>query len=199
VIVVGASRRQVGNEGDQGELYAFDRPGAAWSSEQQSASFVERGGSANDSFGGSAAIQGHTIVSGAPTRMDNAGSASLLTLPGPALSRLMQSRRTWTLGRRPALANPHHPPARGTVFRFRLSQPAATLALRFTARVHGHRRHVGTLTMAAKAGSDAVSFDGVIGHGRRLDAGRFTVTITARHGNGRTPAKTLHFKTRRGH
>jgi hypothetical protein len=62
--VVGARLDDVGAVGDQGSAYVFTRSGAAWTQTQQlfGVEPIQR----NDTFGGSVAIKGDTILVGAP-------------------------------------------------------------------------------------------------------------------------------------
>ncbi len=65
-VVAGAPKRQVGQNADQGAVYAFTQPAAGWKNMNQSAELVATGGDGSDSLGDSVAISGTTIVGGAP-------------------------------------------------------------------------------------------------------------------------------------
>ena len=121
------------------------------------------------------------------------GAAYVFASPGPALSKLKESHRSWLLGGHAARTNPAHPRAGGTRFSFSLTQ-AATVSLAFTEKVGKRTEHKGTLKVTAALGANTVYFDGKIGAGKKLVPGRCTVTIVAKDGNGSSLAKHLKFR-----
>ncbi len=67
-IVVGAPFREVAGHAGQGAAYVFAKPASGWRDATQSARLTAAGGTANEFFGESVAVAGHTIVAGAPGR-----------------------------------------------------------------------------------------------------------------------------------
>jgi hypothetical protein len=194
-IVAGASQRTVGGHPRQGVVYTYRRSGAAWKSETQTTTLVAAGGAATDNFGTSSAIDGTTIVSGAPGSAAGIGAAYAFTPPAPALSKVKQSRTSWSLGRAAVKVNPTHQPKAGSGFSFTLPA-SATVSLRFSEKnSRGRLVPKGTVTVHARKGKNSVYVDGKLGHGKKLVAGHCTVTITAKNANGTSRARPLHFTT----
>jgi hypothetical protein len=192
-VVAGAYERTVGSHSDQGVVDVFRRPGTTWKSETQTATLVAAGGGTADHLGESAAIGGTTIAAGAPGRADTTGAVYLFTPPGPGLSKVRQSRRSWSLGHAAIKINPRHKPKSGDDFSFSL-QAAATVSLTFREKnAHGRLVHRGTVVMHARSGRNSVDVDGKLGHGKKLAAGHCIVTVTAKNVNGTSSAKPLHF------
>ncbi len=80
-IVVGAPDSTVGLNAGQGRAYVFVKPIAGWSGTRtQTATLVASGGAAGDGFGSSVAIDGDTILVGAPD-----STVGLQCRPGPGL------------------------------------------------------------------------------------------------------------------
>ena len=68
-IVVGAVSHKVGKHVNQGEAYVFVRPRSGWAGARtQTATLTASNGAARDTFGGSVAVSGDTIVASAPER-----------------------------------------------------------------------------------------------------------------------------------
>jgi hypothetical protein len=195
VIVAGAEDHSSGTGVRQGAGYAFVKGGAKWRTGLQPAkTFVASGASSNAALGGSVAMDGDTIALGAEGQDGYTGAAYVFAPPGPSLSKVKQSHKTWVLGRKPAAVNPAHKPSGGTEFSFSVNE-TATVSLTFTEKVNGHSKTVGTLRAHAKSGKNTVWFDGVIGHGKKLRTGQSAVTISAATANGTVQAKPLTFTT----
>jgi hypothetical protein len=86
----------------------------------------------------------------------------------------------------------------GTTLSFSLNVPAS-VRLAFTQHVRRHRGHRrtrdvsrGALVLAAHAGSDRISFDGRLSHGK-LPPGRYTLTVTASNTTGSSKPLTFRF------
>ena len=87
-IVVGAPEHEVGKHNDQGAAYVFVKPAAGWAgSPKQSAELTAEKGQVDESFGGSVAVSGNTIVVGALDHEAGAhsdqGAAYVFVMPGP--------------------------------------------------------------------------------------------------------------------
>jgi hypothetical protein len=65
-VAVGAPAATRGSNAGQGVVYVFQEPAGGWSSETQTAELIASDGAASDGFGASVAIEGSTIVAGAP-------------------------------------------------------------------------------------------------------------------------------------
>jgi hypothetical protein len=120
---------------------------------------------------------------------------------GPGLSAVGETRRRWSL-------------ATGTTFRFTLDRPAQ-VTLAFTRHTTGRRvkskcvlntrrnrhhqrcdlaRPAGKIVTPAQAGANSFSFAGVVGHGRRLRPGSYTVDVAATDSAGHvSTTQTLGF------
>ena len=86
-LVAGAVLSDVGGNSDQGAAYVFERIGTTWTQKQQ---LTATGGATNDQFGQSVAINGQTLVVGAP--LDDVGGN---TDQGSATV-FVRSGTTWT-------------------------------------------------------------------------------------------------------
>ncbi len=73
-VVAGAPFADVTNLG-QGTAYVFDEPSSGWSSWHETAKLVASDGAANDGFGTAVAVDGGTVVAGAPAAMVNGNIA----------------------------------------------------------------------------------------------------------------------------
>jgi hypothetical protein len=153
------------------------------------------------------------------TNADGATSSQNLTFttpsaapPAPRLSRLRESARSWLAGKAPARISAAASHV-STTFSFTLNE-AATVTFAFSQNTLGRKvskrcvkltksnRHkprcvlvsgAGTLSLAARAGSDQVHFDGAIPHHRTLGAGSYTVAVYATSSSGRTGTSKLSF------
>jgi uncharacterized delta-60 repeat protein len=147
---------------------------------------------------------------------DRAVTANFGALPvahaAPKITNLKQSHASWREGSKRPKGRKRVP--RGTTFTYSLDQQA-TVRFAFTQRVggrrvkgrclaqtpknrHGHscRRTVtrGTLSVAAHAGMNKLSFLGQLGHSKRLLPGRYTLIVTAENPAGlRAKASSLSF------
>jgi hypothetical protein len=65
-IVAGAPFDTVGDDDDRGSAYVFVRPPGGWAGGEQAAKLQVTGGTAQEAFGASVAIDGATVVVGAP-------------------------------------------------------------------------------------------------------------------------------------
>lgn len=65
-IVAGARGHTVGGNHGAGAVYVFSEPAAGWANRTQTAELTASNGAAGDSLGGSVAVDGSTIVAGAP-------------------------------------------------------------------------------------------------------------------------------------
>jgi hypothetical protein len=146
------------------------------------------------------------------------GTATPISTPTavvPVLSAVKQSNRTWRegskLARISAKSKPR-PPV-GTKFSFKLNEQA-NVVLAFTQPAAGRkvngkcvaqtnqnrRKHAckrtltrGTLSLAARAGSRKVAFQGVISRSRKLKPGTYTLVLTASSSGLRSSPKSLSF------
>lgn len=109
------------------------------------------------------------------------------TATAPTITGLRQARRTWREGSRPVTIAGA---ATGTVFVFDLSA-AARVNVTFTGKVAG-RRVGGQLSLAGRAGANAVGFDGRIGR-RQLSLGHYSARFTASNAHGRSTPVVLSF------
>lgn len=111
----------------------------------------------------------------------------------PTVADVSQSHRRWREGRKLAnLASARKPPV-GTTFRFRLNE-SATVRFAFKQQKCGHKCGHGALSYAVTAGRHKLSFEGRISGHRRLEPGRYTVTISATSAAGlRSQPRRLSF------
>jgi len=129
-----------------------------------------------------------------------AASGSISIAPrAPVLGLLRQSAARWREGKKPARVAASHKPPVGTTFSFTLNEPS-TLDFAFTTpgpgrRVRGrcvaqsrrnaHARHCtrptlrGSLRLAGHAGTNHVSFQGLLSKHAKLAPGTYTLTLTA--------------------
>lgn len=99
----------------------------------------------------------------------------------PTLTGLKQSHQSWREGTKAASISSHnHKPPVGTTFSFALNE-AASVQLAFTTA----GKPAGTLVLAGPAGSDKISFDGVLKGAKRLKPGTYTVSFTASNSAGK--------------
>ncbi len=188
-IIAGAPQDITGGEG---AVYTFTRGGDASRTEitQMTAATVAAG----DLLGITAAIDGETILAGAPRDgidgKASQGSASVFfqeapseppaeqppveqpftsaDRTGPSLTRARLSRRRFRVGR-------------STILSFRLSE-VARISVRIERRLRnrrGRRRYkrAGTFTRRARAGANRIRFSGRIGR-RKLKPGSYRLTLT---------------------
>lgn len=126
------------------------------------------------------------------------------TPTSPIISALRQSHRVWREpGGRHRPLGKHRPPL-GTVFRFRLNEPA-TVSLMFSQELGGRRvngrcvrptsknrkrvacrrvAHRGRLPFAGHSGVNRVPFGGLVSRARKLSPGRYTLVAIAANAEG---------------
>jgi hypothetical protein len=75
-IVVGAPQQTVGSNQLQGAVYVFVKPAGGWVNATETAMLTASDGAANDFLGSSVAIDGTTIVAGAPSHNSGGGGAT---------------------------------------------------------------------------------------------------------------------------
>jgi hypothetical protein len=82
-IVIGAPTRRIAPHFNRGEAYVFVKPGGGWvSTANPTAKLSDNNGLSNDQFGFAVAIDGDTIVAGAPSANFNRGLAHVFVSPG---------------------------------------------------------------------------------------------------------------------
>jgi hypothetical protein len=80
-VVAGAPFASPGSSSQQGAAYVFTKPGGGWASETQAAKLTSGGGGPTDLFGFSVAIDGDTVVAGAPNTLFAQGGAYVFLKP----------------------------------------------------------------------------------------------------------------------
>lgn len=80
-IVVGAPYSDIGGNDAQGAAYVFVKPASGWTNMTQTAKLSASAGAAVDAFGSAVAIDGDTIVIGAPSLGLGSGSAFVFLKP----------------------------------------------------------------------------------------------------------------------
>jgi len=84
-VVVGAYGDDIGANANQGSAYVFEKPAGGWADMTQAAKLTASDGADNDSFGGSVAVSGDTVVVGAGYddfgTIQNQGSAYVFVKP----------------------------------------------------------------------------------------------------------------------
>jgi hypothetical protein len=192
VIAVGALYHGVGALSHAGGAYLFDQATGGWKSTTQSAKIVDPVPQTGGLFG-PVAMSGTTVVVGAQGQQANQGAAFVFEPPvAPTISKAKVSRKTSTLGKKPAKVNPSHKPKGGTEFSFTVSE-AATVSLSFSEKVHGVLKRKGTIKAAAKKGKNTLWFDGVISAKKSLSSGHYIETLTAKNADGTSKPTTLRF------
>jgi FG-GAP repeat len=93
-IVVGVPYRKTGGQALQGAVYVFSKPAAGWSSASAPATLTIPSDGNGDRFGYSVAIQGDTIVVGAP---EYGGNGEVLVFTKPTTGWAVSSTPTATL------------------------------------------------------------------------------------------------------
>lgn len=195
LLMVGATNETVGAHSRQGAVYPVFRPLGGWTTSTTSTRLLAADGQANDGLGSAVAIGDGEVVGGADQGHGGRGAAYLWATPGPNLTKVKQSHKSWRLGGAKPATNPHRVShRRGSVFSLTLNE-AAEVSMVFSEKRHGHFKHVGTLKVTAHAGHNTEFVAGKLGHGKRLKPGHCKVKILANNANGRTKHKTLHFKT----
>ena len=86
-VVVGA-----GEDDDKGSAYMFTKPGGGWATATETAKLTASDGASRDSFGASVAVDGDTVVVGAP-RHGGYGSAYVFTKPNGAWATATQTAK----------------------------------------------------------------------------------------------------------
>jgi hypothetical protein len=179
-----------------GTVSVFKEPAGGWTGAQhQISTLVCR--HPTGQLGASVAIAGATIVAGAPgnvTGHTSAGAAFVYPPRAaptkPTLSKVTETHKSWKAGKALPRLNPKKAPKGGTAFGFTLSQPA-TVSLSFATRKGAHK---GSLSEHAREGANYLFFDGRLTRHKKLKAGRYVVTVTAKNAAGRSAAKKLAFK-----
>ena len=193
-IVLGAIGHMIGANSRQGAAYGYKEPANGWRDATESFEVSAKDGEANDSFGSATAVEPGVVVVGAPDTPSDTGAAYVFAQPGPVLSKVRQSQRSWALGARKPESNPRHKPAGGTEFSFSVSE-STTVSLSFSERKHGHYRQVHTIRLHVTRGRTKEYIDGKLGAGAALEPGRDEVTISATNSSGTTKSVTLKFTT----
>ncbi len=80
-VVVGADGTNTNGHVNQGKAYVFVKPSSGWSNMTESAMLIASDGAANDYLGQSVAIDGNTVVVGAPGTQTNRGSIYVFERP----------------------------------------------------------------------------------------------------------------------
>jgi len=85
-IAAGAPLRTVGNNGAQGTVYVYTKPGGGWTDATQTAELTASDGAASDQLGSSVTVSDDTITAGAPQRTVSGhvaqGTVYVYTKPG---------------------------------------------------------------------------------------------------------------------
>jgi len=136
----------------------------------------------------------------------------------PVLTGLKESPSRWRTGSKAASisrrhSKPRRKPPVGTTFSFSLTEQS-TVTMSFSRQISGHmaghrcatgksrRRHArkcktsvgaGSMTRTALAGSDNLSFQGIVSKGHKLKPGNYTVTITATDYSGQSSPASIAF------
>jgi hypothetical protein len=164
---------------------------------------------ATDPFGNTATVTRSIAVSAPPPVPVTGGGVgggaeSGQLAPVASVSGLHESHRIWREGGHVATFAARHSSPVGTTFTFTLDQ-AATVTMSFTRPGTGrtvgskcaavnrrNRKHrkctivAGTITHAAHAGVNTVTFQGRVSPARRLAPGSYTLVVTAIGANGQT-------------
>jgi trimeric autotransporter adhesin len=150
-LAAGAYSHAVGGANDRGAVYVFSQPASGWKNATQSAELTASDGAASDELGFSAAIDGETIVAGAPQHLTGAagrpGAAYVFAGPqpppppaAPVVKGVRQSHDVWRRGNELAtfarVRAPKIPV--GTTFSFILGQ-AARVSFNFTQEPAGRK------------------------------------------------------------
>lgn len=88
-VVVGA----FGVNGKQGEAYIFVEPASGWTNMTETAKLTASDGLAGDGFGSSVAIDGNTVVIGAPGANGNQGAVYVFVEPANGWTNMMQTAK----------------------------------------------------------------------------------------------------------
>lgn len=183
-------------------------------------SFGDGSGASGASITHTYAAAGTYVVSlSASDVLENAigGSAKITIAPAaaraPVLGALHQSATRWREGTRLATVSSAHKPPLGTSFSFTLNE-SATLTLAFTTRGAGRRvkgrcvaqsrrnLHLrrctrailrGKLQLSGRAGTDRISFQGLLSKHAKLKPGTYTLTLTASAAGLKSAARSLSF------
>jgi hypothetical protein len=147
-----------------------------------------------------------------------AGGSSPPPVTSPILTNLSQTAKTWREGKLPVRISSRRKDGKkalpiGTTFSFELNEPASA-TFTFTKSTGGrrvgktcvaetkknkHKRRctravpVTTLTFSAHAGTNKLSFDGVISAHKKLPPGNYTLLATATTSGRHSATGTLHF------
>jgi hypothetical protein len=164
--------------------------------------------------GGPEASTTHTITIAVPKGPPPKGQA-------PTVTQVAQTHALWREGHALATVSRRRtrkPPPVGTTFRFTLNEQAR-ISFAFTQKLHGRKIHSkcvsqtkknrhkprctttvtrGTLSLAAPAGRDKVSFQGRVSASKKLRPGRYTVVLIARTAGGSSKARKLSFTIAKG-
>ena len=222
-LVAGAYNHAVGSAGNPGAVYVFAQPASGkWKNATQSVELTASNGADGDEVGYSVAIDRGTIVAGPPEHLVGASGqqGAAYVLGGShdsyvVVTYVRQSHKLWRAGTHlPTFAR--HPAARiliGTTFSFTLGEPARVI-FDFTHQVLGRRvkgrcvalnarnRRKRPCTLTVRAGSlvfmghegdNKVFFEGVLARRKKLQPGRYTLTITATNAGRRSRPQRLSF------
>lgn len=164
----------------------------------------------------STALHYRLVVSDSDGTSYGADQVFTTSPPLPVLTGLRQSQKRWTEGKALAQLARRRKAKRapvGTVFGFTLNVPA-NVSFEFTRLVpgrlvkrhcvapsHSNRRHpactsrqpAGVLPVAAHAGANKLSFQGVLANGKRLPLGSYSVSVHATDSAGSSVAQRLSF------
>jgi FG-GAP repeat len=189
--VVAGGRFQTQSGGDpEGAAYVYDEPTQGWKTATQNRELGKTGPS-QGFLTGAVAVDGATIVAGAPARNADIGEVYVYAPAPPRLSAVTQSHPTWRIGVDLPKVNPTHPSRAGTRLAF-VANEAATVSIVFSRTSRG-RAVTGILHIAAQARHNTIQFDGVLRAGRTLPAGSYRVSFSAENANGSSPDTILHF------
>ncbi len=186
-LVAGAYNHAVSPAGNPGAVYVFTQPASgAWKNASQTAELSASDGADGDEVGYAVAIDGGTIVAGAPEHSAGVSSqqGAAYVFAGPQTSPLVvtnakQSHNLWRAGEQlPTFAAKRTPIPIGTTFSFALNEPAG-VTFGFTQQVDGRRVGAGPLSFTGHAGTNKVFFEGLLSRRNKLRPGRYTLIISA--------------------
>lgn len=112
------------------------------------------------------------------------------------MANVREAHRVWREGSKlPKFARASLAPI-GTTFSFTLNQ-AARVRFAFRQILARRRPLRGVLTYSARAGAHRLRFQGSLSRHKKLNPGRYTLTITAANAAGQQATATLRFKITR--
>lgn len=92
-VVAGAPYASTGGSGSQGAAYVFVRPPGGWTDMTQTAKLGASDGQGGDHFGQLVAIGGNTVVAGAPSDNNYAGSVYVFVRPPSGWANMIETAR----------------------------------------------------------------------------------------------------------